>query len=255
VPLGVVLTIPATGSESNMGAVISRAATQEKRVFKSPAVQPRFAVMDPDVILSLPERQVINGLVDAFVHVCEQYLTYPCEAPVQDGYAETLLRTLVELAADFSNCRRYPWRANLMWAANQALNGLIGLGVPRDFATHMIGHELTALFGIDHARTLAAVQPSLLRSQIRVKRAKLEQMGRRVFLLPAGDGLAERTIRAIEAMYHSLGVSTRLSDYGVTSAHDMDRVVARLKEHGMDRLGEHGAVTPEVSARILAAAL
>ncbi len=253
VPIGVVLTIPATGSESNSGAVVSRAETQEKCIFKSPAVQPRFAIMDPDVMLSLSERQLANGLVDTFVHVCEQYITCSSKALVQDGYAETLLRTIVQLAASFQR-DNYQWRANLMWAANQALNGLIGLGMPRDFATHMIGHELTALFGIDHARSLAVVQPALLRSQINVKRAKLEQMGRNVFQLAEGDDLAERTIQSIEALYCSVGVATRLSAYGATAA-DIENVIVQLKKHGMDKLGEHQAITPAVSREILTSAM
>jgi len=254
VPLGVVLTIPATGSESNCAAIVSRSETREKRLFISPAVQPRFAIMDPDVILSLPERQVANGLVDAFVHVCEQYITGSGAALVQDGYAETLLRTIVRLAASLDERDEYLWRANLMWAANQALNGLIGLGVPGDFATHMIGHELTALFGIDHARTLAAVQPALLRSQIESKRGKLERMGRNVFQLGEGDDLAERTIEAIEALYSSVGVTTSLSAYGVNAA-DIEPVIVQLERHGMDRLGEHQAISLDVSREILASAL
>ncbi len=263
-PLGAVLTIPATGSESNAGAVISRRATHEKCAFHSPAVMPRFAIMDPDVILSLPERQVANGLVDAFVHVCEQYITTQAGAMVQDGYAEALLRTLASLTADVANRQDENWRANFMWAANQALNGLIGVGVPRDFATHMLGHELTALFGIDHARTLAVVQPSLLRSQMAVKKGKLEQMGRTVFDLPDGPDLAERTIQAIEALYHSLNVGTRLRDYADNGApvadgpefqKALDALEAQLREHGQTALGEHGTITLAVSRAIYIAAL
>ncbi|MDF5539038.1 iron-containing alcohol dehydrogenase, partial [Vibrio parahaemolyticus] len=154
-PLAAILTLPATGSESNMGAVITKKETQDKLPFMSPAVQPKFAVLDPDVMKTLPERQLINGIVDAWVHVCEQYLTLPTGAMVQDGYAETLLKTLKTLGEQFAERDDDMWRANLMWSANQALNGLIGSGVPQDWATHMIGHELTALWGVDHARSLA----------------------------------------------------------------------------------------------------
>lgn len=124
-PIGAILTLPATGSESNTGAVITKAETQDKLAFLSPAVQPRFAVLDPDVMKSLPERQVVNGLVDAWVHVCEQYLTLPTQAMVQEGYAEVLLRNLLALGADFANRDNDTCRSNLMWTANQALNGLI----------------------------------------------------------------------------------------------------------------------------------
>ncbi len=151
-PLGAVLTLPATGSESNSGAVITKAETQDKLAFLSPYVQPKFAVMDPDVMKTLPEKQLLNGIVDAWVHVCEQYITRPSGAMVQDAYAEALLKTLKKLGERFADRDSDEWRANLMWAANQALNGLIGSGVPQDWATHMIGHELTALWHVDHAR-------------------------------------------------------------------------------------------------------
>lgn len=255
VPLGAVLTLPATGSESNTGAVITRAATGEKLAFLSPAVQPRFAVLDPDTMKTLPERQLANGIIDSFVHVCEQYLTRPTGALVQDGYSEALLRALAALAGSFAGRDDDLWRANLMWAANQALNGLVGLGVPQDWATHMIGHEITARHGLDHTVTLAIVQPALLRVRLEAKRAKLEQMGRTVFALEPGADLAERTIAAIEALYRSLGVPTRLSAAGVAEPDAADRLVEALVRHGMTTLGEDGAITPEVARAILTQAL
>lgn len=253
-PLGVVLTLPATGSESNNGAVITRRETKEKLVFSAEAVYPRFAVLDPDVIKSLPERQVANGLVDAFVHVCEQYITFPAQAWVQDGYAETLLRNLVNLALQFPQRDNDAWRANFMWTANQALNGLIGVGVPQDWATHMIGHELTAAYGIDHARTLAIILPSMLRSQLDSKKVKLAQMGRAVFGLAPDVDLAQRTIAAIEKLFRDLGVPVRLSEAGVTDAEAPALIAASIEKHGMAKLGEKGAVTPDVVRDVVAAA-
>ncbi|MFH4367978.1 iron-containing alcohol dehydrogenase [Vibrio diabolicus] len=250
-PLAAILTLPATGSESNMGAVITKKETQDKLPFMSPAVQPKFAVLDPDVMKTLPERQLINGIVDAWVHVCEQYLTLPTGAMVQDGYAETLLKTLKTLGEQFAERDDDMWRANLMWSANQALNGLIGSGVPQDWATHMIGHELTALWGVDHARSLAIVQPSLLRNQMQFKRPKLEQMGRNVFGLEAGDDLAERTIEAIEAFYHQLDVATKLENYGESREQAIDAIIEQLNKHGMTVLGENQAITLERSREIL----
>ncbi|MCR9307109.1 iron-containing alcohol dehydrogenase [Vibrio diabolicus] len=250
-PLAAILTLPATGSESNMGAVITKKETQDKLPFMSPAVQPKFAVLDPDVMKTLPERQLINGIVDAWVHVCEQYLTLPTGAMVQDGYAETLLKTLKTLGEQFDERDDDMWRANLMWSANQALNGLIGSGVPQDWATHMIGHELTALWGVDHARSLAIVQPSLLRNQMQFKRPKLEQMGRNVFGLEAGDDLAERTIEAIEAFYHQLDVATKLENYGESREQAIDAIIEQLNKHGMTVLGENQAITLERSREIL----
>ena len=250
-PIGAVLTLPATGSESNGGSVVTKAATQEKLNFVSPLVQPHFAVLDPDVMKTLPERQLANGLVDAWVHTCEQYLTMPTEAMVQEGYAEVLLRSLKTLGEQFAQRDSDAWRANLMLAANQALNGFIGSGVPQDWATHMIGHELTALYGVDHGRSLAIVQPSLLRHQIEYKRAKLEQMARNVFGLSDGDALAERCVDAIEAFYHSLGVATQLTEHDGDKAAAIDTIVARLESHGMVKLGERRAITPAESREIL----
>ncbi|HHX8534779.1 TPA: iron-containing alcohol dehydrogenase [Vibrio alginolyticus] len=250
-PLAAILTLPATGSESNMGAVITKKETQDKLPFMSPAVQPKFAVLDPDVMKTLPERQLINGIVDAWVHVCEQYLTLPTGAMVQDGYAETLLKTLKTLGEQFAERDDDMWRANLMWSANQALNGLIGSGVPQDWATHMIGHELTALWGVDHARSLAIVQPSLLRNQMQFKRPKLEQMGRSVFGLEAGEDLAERTIESIEAFYHQLDVATKLENYGESREQAIDAIIDQLNKHGMTVLGENQAITLERSREIL----
>lgn len=254
-PIGAILTLPATGSESNMGAVITKAKTHDKLPFMSPAVQPKFAVMDPDVMKTLPERQLLNGIVDAWVHVCEQYLTMTGDAMVQDGYAEVLLRNLKTLGEQFDQRDNDTWRANLMYSANQALNGLIGSGVPHDWATHMIGHELTALWGVDHARSLAIIQPSLLRNQLDVKRAKLEQMGRNVFGLAQSAHLAEQTIDAIEAFYLSLNVPTKLTEHGDDKNAAIEAVISQLEAHGMTQLGEHQAITLPVSRKILEEAI
>ncbi|NAW91638.1 MULTISPECIES: iron-containing alcohol dehydrogenase [unclassified Vibrio] len=254
-PIGAILTLPATGSESNMGAVITKAQTQDKLAFMAPAVQPKFAVLDPDVMKSLPERQLINGIVDAWVHVCEQYLTLPTNAMVQDGYAETLLKNLLVLGQQYDQRDNDGWRANLMWTANQALNGLIGTGVPQDWATHMIGHEFTALWHVDHARSLAIVQPSLLRNQLENKRAKLEQMGKNVFGLNQTSDLALRTIDAIEAFYHSLNVPTQFADHNSSKQEAIDAVIAQLNAHGMLVLGEQQAITLEKSREILEQAI
>ena len=253
-PIGAILTLPATGSESNQNSVVSKEATKQKLPFASPKVLPKFAIMDPDVMKTLPQRQLVNGLVDAWVHTCEQYLTFPETALVQEGYAEALLRTLKTLGDNFEN-QDDAWRANLMWAANQALNGLIGSGVSQDWATHMIGHELTAAYGVDHARSLAIVQPSLLRNQFAVKKAKLEQMGKNVFGLAQSDDLAEQTIQAIEAFYHSLDVATVLTEHGDDKAAAVENVLAKLEAHGMVALGENQAITLTQSREILEQAI
>ena len=254
-PIGTVLTLPATGSESNPGAVITRAETKEKLSFYNPIVRPKFAVLDANVMKTLPERQLVNGLLDAWVHVCEQYITYPTGAMVQDGYAETLLKNLLVLAKDFDNRDNDTWRENLMWTANQALNGLIGSGVPQDWATHMIGHELTALYGIDHARSLTIIQPALLRNQIAAKRAKLEQMGKQVFALSHSDDLAERTIDTIEAFYLSLDAETRLQVENEDKSTSISTLMAQIEAHGLTAIGENQAITLKEIKQILEAAI
>lgn len=251
-PVGIVLTLPATGSESNAGAVVTRKATQEKRVFFVPPARPRFAILNPEVMASLPDRQLENGVVDAFVHVCEQYLTYPVGALVQDGYAEAVMKALKMLADTFDQRQQTTWRQNLMWAANQALCGIIGVGVPVDWATHRMAVELTALYGIDHGRTLSIIQPWLLRELIEAKRAKLEQMGCNVFGLAQPS--AEDTIGAIETFYRSLGMPVHLSEAAVTEPDAAARVMQALRAHGNAALGGHAELDEAKTERIIGAA-
>ncbi|NCU64318.1 iron-containing alcohol dehydrogenase [Acidovorax sp. 210-6] len=256
-PLASVLTLPATGSEMNNGGVVTRKATQAKLSFSSVHCFPQFSVLDPTKTYTLPPAQIANGLVDAYVHVMEQYLTYPVQARPQDRFAEGLLQTLVEIAPGaLAEPPDYHHRANLMWTATLALNGLIGAGVPQDWATHMIGHELTALYGIDHARTLAIVLPSLMQSQRAAKRDKLLQYAERVWHVSGGteDERIDAAITHTRAFFESVGIPTRLSAYGL-GREAVDAVVAQLTAHGMLKLGEHRSITPEVSRAILEAAL
>lgn len=247
--IGVVLTLAATGSESNTGSVITKKQTKEKRFFHSPFSYPQFAILDPDVLKSLSQRQLANGVIDSFVHTCEQYITYNHGALAQDYYSEGLLRALVQLADDFEN-KDDLWYANLMWLANQALNGLIGLGVPQDWATHFIGHELSGLYGIDHARTLAIIQPNLLRELKEQKEEKLLQMGKNVFGIETKDcGII---IDKIQEMYSSLGVDLKISSYTDDSSEEIKQKVTQLLvKHGFTSFGEKENITPEVVEKIL----
>lgn len=252
-PMGCVLTLPATGTESNGNAVITKAATQEKLSFGSPLVYPQFAILDPTTTYSLPPRQIANGAVDAFVHIMEQYLTYPVDAKVQDRFAEGLLMTLIEEGPrSLKEPTNYAVRANVMWAATMALNGLIGVGVPQDWATHMIGHELTAMHGLDHAQTLAVVLPAVMQHQRDKKRAKLLQYGRRVWNLnhPDEDALIDAAITATKSFFESMGSPTTLGGYGV-GRESIPKLVDMLVKHNLLTLGEHGAITPEASREIL----
>lgn len=252
-PFGSVLTLPATGSEMNNGAVVTRRSLQTKLPFSSPLVYPQFSVLDPTTTYTLPAVQISNGVVDAFIHVIEQYLTYPVNAKVQDRFAEGLLLSLIEEGPSaLKDPHNYAVRANIMWCATMALNGLIGAGVPQDWATHMIGHEITALHGLDHAQTLAIVLPALLTVKKAEKGDKLLQYAERVWGLTKGDD-AERIDAAIEktrAFFELMQVKTHLSDYGITKD-SIPKLVAQLEQHGMVKLGEKKDVTPDVSKKIL----
>ena len=256
-PFGTVLTLPATGSEMNNGGVVTKKATHDKLSFRSPLLYPQFSVLDPSKTFTLPATQVANGLVDAFVHTTEQYLTYPAQAMVQDRFAEGLLQTLVEIAPQaIAAPDDYATRANLMWTATLALNGLIGAGVPQDWATHMIGHELTALYDIDHARTLALVLPALLDVQREQKREKLLQYGERVWNITEGsdDERITAAIASTRAFFEGLGIPTRLSAYQL-GQEAVEAVLKQLAAHGMTSLGEHRDIDLARSRRILEAAL
>lgn len=249
--LGTVLTLPATGSEMNCGAVISY--DHGKYSVMSPLTYPKFSLLDPTLTYTLPKIQVANGIVDAFIHTVEQYITFPAEGRVQDRMAEGILKTLIEIApASLNETENYDARANHVWSATMALNGIIAVGVPQDWSTHMIGHELTAMFGIDHGQTLAIVYPSLLEIMKEQKRAKLLQYAERVWDISNGseDEKITLAINLTRAFFEKLGIKTRLSEYGVKREQILD-VVKQLEAHGMTALSETGKITPEVVKQIL----
>jgi NADP-dependent alcohol dehydrogenase len=252
-PMGVVLTLSATGSEMNNGGVVTQKSTHTKSAFFSHHTFPQFAVLDPTKTYTLPTRQIANGVVDAFVHITEQYLTYPVDGYVQDRFAEGLLLTLIELGEkSLHNPEDYNIRANLMWVATLALNGLIGAGVPQDWSTHMIGHELTALYNIDHARTLAIVLPAMLTVRQEAKREKLLQYAQRVWHINEGDEQQriELAIDKTRGFFERLGVDTRLSAYDLNNT-DIEKILAQLQAHKMTALGEKREITLEVSRQVL----
>ncbi|MBL8250481.1 MAG: iron-containing alcohol dehydrogenase [Candidatus Competibacter sp.] len=252
-PLGAVLTLPATGSEMNSGAVVTRRATHDKLTFMHPLVYPRFSVLDPTTTFTLPPRQIGNGVVDAYTHIMEQYLTYPVNAPIQDRFAEGLLLTLIEegpkalATPDDSEVR-----ANIMWCTTLALNGLIGAGVPGDWATHMIGHEITALHGLDHAQTLAIILPSMMAVKREGKRAKLLQYAARVWALTEGDenGRIDAAIAKTRDFFERMGVRTYLRDYGIGDE-AVPALVDQLERHKLSKLGERGEVDLATSRKVL----
>lgn len=256
VPLGCVLTLPATGTETNTGAVVNRRDIGKKLSFMSEHVRPQFAILDPEATYSLPERQLANGVVDAFVHVMEQYLTYPIGASVQDRFAEAILSNLIEIGPQVLGQQDYQVRANLMWNATQALSGLIGAGVPQDWSTHMIGHELTALHNLDHAVTLAIVLPRVMHYQKEHKREKLLQYAERVWGLSRydEDGAIDLAIEKTEQFFRDMGIKTKLSEHGIGS--DVaENVASKLEENGFTKLGEHQNISPDDARKIVAASM
>jgi NADP-dependent alcohol dehydrogenase len=247
IPFGTVLTLPATGSEMNSGSVISKTATNEKMAFGSPLLFPKFSITDPTVIQSLPLRQIQNGVIDAYVHVLEQYLTYPSNAFLQDRISESILQTLIEIGPKIiKNPADYITASNFMWCCTMALNGLIAKGVPTDWATHMIGHELTALHGLDHAQSLAVIGPNLYTVQFNYKKEKLTQYGKRVWnLTGTDDEIARKAITTTQEFYQNLGVKTKLSSYTNTFQETSKIISKRFKERGWIGLGEHKNINLE----------
>ena len=256
-PIGVVLTLPATGSESNSYSVVSKLDSNDKLPFFSEKVQPKFAVLDAQVTKTLPERQLANGIVDAFVHVMEQYLTFDHGAKVQDRFAEGLLHTLIEEGPRvFAEPDNMEVRENLMWSATMALNGLIGAGVPQDWSTHMLGHEITALYGLDHAQTLAIVLPRMMHAMRQQKEAKLLQYAERIWGISEQDNniAIDLAIEKTVAFFHSVNMPTRFSDYQL-GEEIVDAIVEQLERHGMVALGENQQVTLDISREVLKASL
>jgi len=253
-PFGTVLTLPATGSEMNSGAVITRSETKEKFAMGGPGLFPLFSILDPQVIKSIPQRQIANGLADSFTHVLEQYLTYPAHALLQDRFAESILQTIIEVApAILKDALDYDAASNFMWSCTMALNGLIQQGVPSDWAVHAIGHELTALFGIDHARTLAVIAPSHYKFNFDSKKEKLAQYGERVWNITEGsiDDKAYAAIEKTEKFFHELGIDTKLSDYTNDYEGTAEKISQRFTDRGWLGLGEHQSLSPDKVEKIV----
>ncbi|KAB8031027.1 iron-containing alcohol dehydrogenase [Fluviispira multicolorata] len=254
IPLGCILTLSATGSEMNTFSVISKRSTNEKKAFSSPLSFPKFSILDPSITFSLPERQVINGIIDPFVHVAEQYLTYDVNAPLQNRQSEAILKTLIEEGPKaLKNPTNYDVRANLMWCATNALNGTIGKGVPQDWATHEIGHELTACFGLDHAQTLAVILPAVLKYEFAQKKKRLSHFGQVIFNIKANSDnkIAKSAIEKTENFFRSLGAKTRISEYKISKKALKPIPTQVIKTAGGKKLGEHMHIGEKEISEIL----
>ena len=247
-PFATVLTLPATGSEMNSGAVITRATTKEKLGMGGPGLFPQFSILDPQVVHSIPKRQLANGITDAYTHVLEQYMTYPAGALLQDRICEGILQTLIEIAPRIiEDPSDYESASNFMWSCTMALNGLLRLGVPTDWAVHMMGHELTALYGIDHACTLAIIAPSHYRYNMATKKEKLAQYAERVWGVTRGsvEEKAYAGIEKTEAFFHSLDIKTTLAEYTTDYEGTAETIAKRFTERNWLGLGEHRKLTPD----------
>ena len=256
-PLGCILTLPATGSEMNGNAVVTRWETKDKMGMFSELMRPAFSILDPETTYSLPARQVGNGVVDAMVHILEQYMTYPAHGKVQDYYAESLLKILMEDGPQaLTDPVNYDVRANIMWAATQALNGTLSLGMPGDWSIHAIGHQITALYGLDHAQTLAIVLPAVWSYKKAQKKAKLLQYADHVLGIKEAndDQCATLAIEKTRSFFELMGVPTRFSAYGL-DATAIPAIVEKLRQHGRLKLGEHCDITPNDVAQLLQLAL
>lgn len=256
IPFGTILTLPATGSEANSGAVINRSEIKEKRVMGGPMFFPKFSFCDPTQVSTLPKIQIANGIIDSYVHTLEQYITYPTDNHLQERQAEAILMTLLEIAPKLINDPSdYALASNLMWCSTHALNGNLRCGVPTDWATHMIAHELTAHFGIDHAQTLAIIGPRLYEHEFETKKAKLAQYGKRVWgLIGEDEEIAKEAIIKTEEFFHSLGVKTHLSDYNVNTQNFAETVARTFEDRGWNEMGEQSAIGPHQVREIVASA-
>jgi len=250
VPFASVLTLPATGSEMNRGAVISNAEKQEKYAFYSSF--PQFSILDPVATFSLPDFQIACGIADTFIHVLEQYLTVNDESPLMDRWSEGIMQTLIELApkvkADKTN---YEAMAEFMLCATMALNGFTAMGVTEDWATHLIGHEITALHGITHGQTLVIVLLGTMEVMQEQKKAKLLQLGERIFNIVEGteQQRIDNTIEATEQFFRSIGLATKLHELNIGT-----ETITIIKERFLarkTRLGECGNIDGYVTEKIL----
>ncbi|MFA7658488.1 MAG: iron-containing alcohol dehydrogenase [Candidatus Gastranaerophilaceae bacterium] len=252
-PLGCVMTLPATGSEMNCASVISRLSTKEKFAMRNPNIYPQFSIIDPETTYSLPIQQVRNGIVDTFVHVMELYATYNVNTPLQDSWALGLVKTLIEEAPKvLKNNRDYDAKANICWCATCGLNYWLSVGAVQDWSTHRIGHELTALYGLAHGQSLAIVLPRLWEERKKDKAQKLAKLAREVFGCKEADDLkaSDCAIKKSEEFFNSLGMPTKLADYGINASEAAQKIKERFEKRST-LLGEDLKVTPKMVYDIL----
>ena len=250
IPFATVMTLPATGSEMNNGAVISCHETKEKFSFRGD--YPTFSILDPETTYSLPPYQIACSLADIVVHCFEQYMTTPGQNRVLDRWAEGVIATAMEIAPLIkSDQRNYDVMSDYMFSATMALNNFIRMGITQDWSTHQIGHELTALCGLTHGESLSIVYPGTIDVLRNQKKEKLLQFGSRVLDIREGseETRINRVIEKIEEFFKSLGLATRLSEKSI-GVDVIEEIARRFNERGV-HLGEAKNVTGDVAREIL----
>ena len=254
VPFACVMTMPATGSEMNNGAVLSNNATKEKLgTFRGD--YPRFSIVDPEVVRSVPLYQRANALADAYVHVLEQYVTTPGQNRILDRWAEGVLSSLREISADaMKEDPTYDTLCDYAYAMTMALNNFLRMGITQDWATHQIGHQITAYAGVTHGESLTMVWSALADTLRGQKHAKLLQYAERVLNIRAKDEPDEEkridaALKETDAWFKSLGLATSLKEKGL-GMDVVDFVEKRFNDYGA-HYGEGKNVDGAMARKIL----
>lgn len=219
-PLGTVLTMAATGSEMNNGSVITNEVTKEKMGWGSIHAYPAFSILDPENTFSLPRDQTVYGMVDIMSHTLEHYFHTDSNTPLQDGFLETLLRTVIETAPKLiEDLNNYELRETIMYCGTMALNGMVSMGFAGDWATHNIEHAVSAVYDIPHGGGLAILFPQWMRYNLSTNPARFRQLAVNVFGIDPSGKTDEQTglegIEALRSFWDSIGAPKTLGDYDI----------------------------------------
>ncbi len=243
-PVGVVLTIPAAGSEGSGNSVITNEETHQKISVRYPAfLRPRFAVMNPELTFSLPWNETANGIVDMMAHIYERYFSNTSGTQLVDAYSEAILRDVMDQALSLRlDGDNYDARADVMWAGTLAHNGLCGVGKVEDWASHRLEHEISAFYHVAHGAGLAVMIPAWMTFCARKNPDKLWRFAINVMSVnPAGkdtEEIIDEGISELKHFYHDLGMTTNLREL-IGCEPDIDKMVASLRRNVGDTLGAY----------------
>lgn len=254
-PVGVVLTIPAAGSEGSGNSVITKKDGLIKLSLRTEsALRPRFAVMNPELTFTLPPYQTACGIVDMMAHIFERYFSNTPGCETTDRVAEGLLTAIMgEARKVIDSPLDYEARANIMWSSTLAHNGLCGTGRVEDWASHFIEHELSAIYDVAHGAGLAVVNPAWMTYVVRTNPSKVAQFAVRVMGVVPGEKsereIAVEGIARLKSFYRSIGMPVTLGELGIAEP-DIDRLVAKLHEHKGNPIGGYVKLTPADTEQI-----